>query len=146
MTGDSGLKGGLPATGGRIGPSIRIPRRFSTLRPICAPTVVTADREILVGPRGPCLLQSRVRPRLERQAAPRRNTVAIIGGATSVVTITIATIAENVSAENSGVPETIADNPTPAKISPTSPRGIMLTATAHRFSRRSTMSFGAGFW
>ncbi len=54
------------------------------------------------------------------------------GGASKVVSITMATMAENVSAENSGSPETIAEDPTPAKISPTSPRGIMLTPTAMR--------------
>ena len=52
--------------------------------------------------------------------------------------MTMAAIAENVSAENSGVPETIADDPTPAKIRPTSAPRVMLAATAHRFSHRSS--------
>ena len=56
----------------------------------------------------------------------------------SVVTITITTMAEKVSAPKTGSPATNSDEPIPAKIKPTSPRGIIPTPTARRlipFSR-----------
>ena len=56
------------------------------------------------------------------------------GGASKLASMTMATMAENVSAEHSGSRETIAADPTPAKIRPTLPRGIMHTPTAMRLS------------
>src|SRR4029453_5559767 len=52
------------------------------------------------------------------------------GGVIIVVAITIATIAVNVDREIIGSPFTIRPRPTLAKISPTSPRGIMPMPTA----------------
>ena len=57
-------------------------------------------------------------------------------GAASVVTSTIRTTADKRLGERSGWPSSVRRVPMPAKIRPTSPRGTMPIATAHRLIPR----------
>src|SRR5687768_14279263 len=62
-------------------------------------------------------------------ASERRRSHVSIMGVTKVVTITMITITEKTSSDT-----TPSDFPIAAKISPTSPRGIMPTPTIHLFT------------